>query len=77
MLDIDISVAENGKKIYKELEQMLIASAPGQYVAIEPTSHEYFIDKTMGGAIQKGKAKYPNRLFYATAIGKPVHLPVR
>ena len=77
MLNVDLSVAENGKQVYKELEQMLMATAPGQYVAIEPTSKEYFIARSMGDAIMKGKLAYPHRQFYATAIGKPVHLPVR
>jgi len=77
MFEIDRSVAENGKKIYSELESMLITMSPGQYVAIEPVSKEYFVDKSMGGAIAKAKAKYPSRTFYSTAIGKPVHIPAR
>lgn len=77
MLEIDQSVAANGKKIYRELESMLIATSPGQYVAIEPISAEYFIDKSMGKAIAMAKTKYPARTFYSTAIGKAVHVPVR
>jgi len=77
MFEIDQSVAASGKRIYGELESMLVATSPGQYVAIEPVSKEYFIDKSMGGAIAKAKAKYPARTFYSTAIGKLVHVPVR
>lgn len=77
MIDIDKSVAASGKKIYDELESMLMATSPGQYVSIEPVSKEYFIDKSMGDAIMKAKDKYPARTFYTTAIGKPIHVPVR
>jgi hypothetical protein len=77
MFEVDKSVSESGKRIYGEIESMLMATSPGQYVAIEPVSKEYFIDKSMGGAIAKAKAKYPSRTFYTTAIGKPVHVPVR
>lgn len=77
MFEIDQSVAASGKKRYDELESMLIATSPGQYVAIEPVSKEYFIAKSMGDAITKAKAKYPARTFYSTAIGKLVHIPAR
>jgi hypothetical protein len=77
MFEIDQSVAASGKKIYDELESMLVATSPGQYVAIEPVSKEYFVAKSMGEAITKAKAKYPSRTFYTTAIGKPVRVPVR
>ena len=76
-MDVDMSVAESGKRVYDELEQMLKTTYPKQYVAIDPISTEYFVDKTMGGALAKGKAKYPARSFYATVIGKPIHLPPR
>lgn len=76
-MDVDMSVAENGKKLYRELEPMLITTSPGKYVAIEPVSKEYFVAKSMGDAIAKAKAKYPSRTFYTTAIGKPVHIPAR
>ena len=77
MFEIDQSVAVSGKKIYGELESMLISTSPGKYVAIEPVSKEYFIATSMGEAISKAKAKYPARTFYTTAIGKPVHIPAR
>jgi len=77
MNNIDKSVASNGKKIYNELEQMLKANHSGQYVAIEPTSAKYFVDKSLGLAIARGKAIYPNRPLYATAIGTEIHVPVR
>lgn len=77
MIDVDKSVAANGKKIYGELEPTLKVTYPGHYIAIEPVSGEYFIDKTMGTALSKGKARYPDRPFYTTAIEKPVHIPVR
>jgi hypothetical protein len=77
MPDIDKSVAASGKKIYDELESMLLTTSPGQYVTIEPVSREHFVAKTMGDAIAKAKAKYPHRTFYTTAVGRPIHVPVR
>lgn len=77
MPDINQSVAASGKKIYSEMESMLLATSPGQYVTIEPVSGEHFIAKTMGDAITQAKAKYPHRTFYTTVIGKPVRIPVR
>ena len=77
MMDIDKSVAVNGKKIFDELEPTIKLTYPGQYIAIEPISGEYFIDKTMGSALSKGKARYPDRQFYTTGIEKPMHVPVR
>lgn len=77
MIDIDKSVAANGKKIYSELEPTLVATSSGQYVSIEPISGEYFIAPSMGVAIGKAKARYPDRAFYTVAIGKLVHIPVK
>lgn len=77
MIDIDKSVAANGKKIYSEIEQTLKLNYPGQYVAIEPISGEYYVDRTMGGALSRGKAIYPSRQFYTIGIERPVHIPVR
>ena len=75
MIDVDKSVAASGKRVFSELETMLTAQYPGQYVAIEPTSGQYYIAKTMGEAIAKGKAIYPHRPFYTVRIGKPIHVP--
>lgn len=77
MIDVDKSVAANGKKIYSEIESTLKQSYPGQYVAIEPISGEYYVGNTMGNALSKGKAIYPNRQFYTVGIERPVHVPVR
>jgi len=75
MIDVDKSVAANGKRVFSELETMLLAQYPGQYVAIEPTSGQYFVDKNMGAAISNGKAIYPHRSFYTVRIGQPIHVP--
>ena len=75
MIDVDKSVAASGKRVFAEIEDMLIAQYPNQYVAIEPTSGQYYVDKNMGVAIAKGKAIYPNRSFYTVRIGAPIHVP--
>ena len=75
MNETDRSVASTGKKIYAELQATIETAYPAQYIAIEPHSGEYYIAQTLGNAITKGKAKYPNRQFYTTRIGTPLHLP--
>lgn len=77
MSNIDMSVAEGGKRRYDQLESRLLATARGQYVAIEPVSGEYFIGASMGEAIAQGRTRYPQRPFYTVAVGKPVHITPR
>ena len=76
MTDVDKSIAASGKRVFSEIETMLTAKYPGQYVAIEPTSGQYYVSNTMGGAIAKGRAIYPHRQFYTVGIGKPMHVPM-
>lgn len=75
MNPIEASIGRIGKQIYNELEKKLVSSYPKQYVAIEPTTGDYFIGKTLGEAITKAKQKYPDRLFYTTPIGVDIRVP--
>jgi hypothetical protein len=40
-----------------------------QFVAIEPTSGEYFAADTLSEAIGASRRKYPNRLAHAFRVG--------
>lgn len=76
MINTDKKITSTGKQIYNELKATIEVKYPNQYISIEPISGEYWVDKHMGNAIAKGKARYPSRTFYTTAIGEPLHIPL-
>jgi len=64
------STIEDGKKVYETIGPTLELRFPGQYVAIDPISKEYFIDPAIGTALAKAQARFPGRSFYTTKIGE-------
>lgn len=64
------NIVTEGKRVYEQIRPTIALKFPNQYVAIDPTSKEYFIDPSMGIAIQKAQARFPNRQFYTVQIGK-------
>ena len=60
---------KKGEDIYKRLLPQLLPHYRGQYICIEPTSREYWIDKSLLSALKKAKAKYPKNIFYSVKIG--------
>ena len=66
----DPSIGDRAKKIYEaELKANLEQTAPNKFVAIEPTSGEFFIGDTLSEAIGKSRQKYPDRLAHAVRVG--------
>lgn len=61
-----------GKKVYETIRPSIELKFPNQFVAIDPVSKEYFIDPSMGQALAKAQARFPNRDFYTVQIGKDV-----
>jgi len=55
------------RKLKSKLEQRY----KGRIVAIEIDSGDYFLGKTPLEAVEKGRKKYPQKLFYAIRIGYP------
>lgn len=54
---------------YLRLKPTIEAKYPGQFIAIDPISKEYWIDPFLANAFRKGKNVYPDRLFYSFKIG--------
>jgi len=60
---------KKGHDIYKRLLPQLLPHYHGQYICIEPTSREYWIDKSLLSALKKAKEKFPQNIFYSVKIG--------
>ena len=59
-----------GIKFYKEhLKNLLEPTHNGEFVAIEPYSGKYFIDKIKLKAIQKARTEMPDKLFFLAKVG--------
>jgi hypothetical protein len=70
-------VSQAAKKIYNDrLRSQLEESQPNRYVAIEPTSGDYFLGHSLSTAVQAARHAYPDRLSFALRIGHDtaVHL---
>jgi hypothetical protein len=58
------------KALIKKIET-LEATHKGMIAAIEPDSGDYFLGRKMLTAVEKGRKKYPNGVFYCIRIGYP------
>lgn len=64
-------IGQVGQQIYGHLQPKLEPRYTGKIVAIDVESGDYFVGDTLHEAIQKGREKYPNRVFYSVKIGYP------
>ena len=63
-------IAELGEKYYEEkLKQILEPEHNGEFVAIEPESGEYFVNKKAGEAIYEGNQTFPHKKLFLIRIG--------
>ena len=63
-------LARQAEWIYEHrLKASLEQAHAGAFVAIEPTSGEYFVGATLSEAIGAARNAYPSRLAYAMRIG--------
>ena len=60
----------------KKLKPKLEDKYKGRIVAIDVESGDYFVGKTVLEAIDKGRKKYPGKIFYAVRIGYPAVHPL-
>jgi len=68
-------MAKKAEKIYERLRGKLEAEHRGKVVAIDIETEDYFLGETVIEAAQKGREKYPGRLFHFIRIGYPaVHV---
>ena len=63
-----------GKEQYDQLKPVIEKKYYGQYIVIEPISHEYFINPRLADALREAKNRYPDREFYSSRIGCEIAL---
>lgn len=63
------TLSTKGGRILKHIEQELLREHKGKFVAIEVDSREYFIGDSMIAAIDKARAKYPDKVFHVAMVG--------
>lgn len=63
------SQLEEAQRIYQQLRFQFEKKYPGQYIAIDPISKEYFINPRLGAALQAASGRFPDRTFYTHKIG--------
>jgi hypothetical protein len=62
---------EGGQNIYRQrLASILEPSHDGEFVAIEPNSGRYFLEKTATEALVAARTAMPDKLFYLTRVGR-------
>lgn len=63
-----------GKAQYDILKPTIEKKYFGQYIVIEPISHEYFISHRLADALREAKTMFPDREFYSSRIGFEIAL---
>lgn len=63
-------LAEKSKAFYeRELKERLEATEKGKFVAIEPETESYFVDKDGTKALLRAREAFPDKLFFLIRIG--------
>lgn len=63
------SVSSAARPIFESLKSQLEAEHLNRFVAIEPTSGDFFVADTMSEAIGHSREKYPDRLVHTFRVG--------
>lgn len=64
------ALSENGQRLYDErLRDLLEPDHNGQFVAIEPSTEQYFLGDTGLAALHAGRKALPDKLFYLLRVG--------
>ena len=63
-------LAEQSKAVYeRKLKSLLEPSEKGKFVAIEPETESYFVDKDGTKALLRARKAFPDKLFFLIRIG--------
>lgn len=63
-------LAEKSKAFYeRELKKLLEPAEKGKFVAIEPDTESYFVDKDGTKALLRARDVFPDKLFFLMRIG--------
>lgn len=73
-LGLSSGLMAKGKEQYDILKPTIEKRFFGQYIVIEPISHEYFINTRLADALRQAKTRFPDREFYSTRIGFDIAL---
>ena len=74
-----LAITSAAKEIYNSsLRSQLEAAHLNEFVAIEPTSGDFFLGTTLSQAVQAARAAHPERISFALRIGHEtaIHLGV-
>ena len=64
-------LVERGQNTYRQsLASVLEPTHDGEFVAIEPDSGQYFLERTATAALVAARSAMPNKLFYLTRVGR-------
>lgn len=70
-------LVRQGEELYeRKLREQLEVAYWGQFVAIEPTSGDFFVARKLDEAIVAARNAHPDRLAYARRIGYPVAVEI-
>ena len=62
-------VAREARVIFDRIKESLETAHANQFVAIEPSSREFFVGGTLSDAIGASRERYPDRLSHAFRVG--------
>ena len=62
-------IAREGKRLLELIQPQFGEQDRGKFVAIDVDSGDYFLGETAMDATEKGRAKYPDKVFYLGRIG--------
>lgn len=63
-------LAEKSKALYEsKLKKLLEPAEKGKFVAIEPETESYFVDKDGTKALLQARKSFPDKLFFLVRIG--------
>lgn len=64
-------IVRRAEAIYADrLKVLLEPTHAGEFVAIEPTSGEYFLGPTLTAAVTAARSAYPERVTYVMRVGE-------
>ncbi len=67
--NLSLSQITEAKAVYERLRFSIEKKNYGEFIVIEPSSKEYFINPNLAMAIRNAKNKFPDKCFYQIRIG--------
>jgi len=67
-------VTDKGEAIYAKIKERMESEHKGEAIAIEVHSGDYFLGKRGIEAVDKGREKHPDGIFYLIRIGKRAYV---